>query len=228
MRPTPFVLALLLLWAGPGQAAGLPPIDASLILPPPPAAGSPRAKAEVDELRHDQAISTKKALAAAASDATHEDGSVYSQVLGPEFDLAKLPATKAMLAGVHQAEEDTTEIPKTFFHRPRPWIVDPSIKTCVPHKPGPAANSYPSGHATGGYAQAEVLAALDPDKAQALLARASVFAENRLVCGFHFRSDIVAGQALGSVMAQRLMTDPAFQTKMAAARNELLTAHIIP
>ncbi len=39
-----------------------------------------------------------------------------------------------------------------------------------------------------------VLAAVMPDKAQIILARASEFGEHRLVCGVHFRSDIVAGQ----------------------------------
>jgi acid phosphatase (class A) len=67
-----------------------------------------------------------------------------------------------------------------------------------------------------------------PDKAQALLARASRFAENRLICGYHFRSDIVAGQELGTVMAITLMAEPDFQARMNAARTELQGVHIIP
>ena len=90
----------------------------------------------------------------------------------------------------------------------RPSIVDASIKTCTTHKPGPAANSYPSGHSTVGFAMAEVMASLMPDKAGAILARASVFAENRLLCGYHFRSDIVAGQQFGTILALELMRDP--------------------
>jgi acid phosphatase (class A) len=141
--------------------------------------------------------------------------------------MEKLPATRAMLTAVSEAEDEATKEPKAFFHRDRPWILDSAIQTCTAHKPGPAANSYPSGHSTVGFAMAEVMAALVPDKAQPLLARASVFAENRLVCGYHFRSDIVAGQELGTVLALQLMADPAFQAKMAAARRELQAAKIV-
>ena len=197
-------------------------------LPPPPVAGSPKAVAELDELKRIQAAATPAQRDAAAYDDKHEDGSIFTVVLGPGFDPEKLPATRQMLADVGKAEDETTKAPKAFFHRDRPWIVDVTIQTCTTHKPGPAANSYPSGHSTVGFAMAEVLAALMPDKAQPLLARASLFAENRLICGYHFRSDIVAGQAFGTLLALHLTQDPKFQQEMAAARTELHAAHLIP
>lgn len=219
-------LAAVLCASGAVWAQDLPPPEQ--FLPPPPAAGSARAQAELEELHHLQTTSTPDALAAAAYDDTHEDGTIFVAVLGPAFDLAKLPATQRLLADVGKAEDVGTKGPKAFFHRDRPWIVDPAIKTCTPHKPGPAANSYPSGHATVGFAMAEVMAVLIPEKAQPLLARATSFAENRLVCGYHFRSDIVAGQQLGTVVALHLTQDPKFQQEMAAARTELRAAHVIP
>jgi len=215
--------ALILSGAANAQPAA---IDASRLLPPPPAIGSAKALAELEEVRHLQATSSRDALAAAAYDDLHEDGTIFAAILGPNFDMAKLPATAAMLETVGKAESDATKAPKAFFHRDRPWLVDAAIKTCTPHKPGPAANAYPSGHATVGFAMAEVMANLVPDRAQPLLARATVFAENRLVCGYHFRSDIVAGQTLGTVLGLRLMADPAFQAQMAAARMELQAAHV--
>ena len=69
-----------------------------------------------------------------------------------------------------------------------------------------------------------VLASLIPEKSQAILARASEYAEHRLVCGVHFRSDIVAGQQFGTVLALRLMQNPQFQTQMNLARTELSAA----
>lgn len=218
-------LAALLLWSGAGLAAPILP-GAQNILPPPPAAGSPRALAELDELHHLQAAATPESLAAAAYDDKHEDGTIFVGVLGTAFDMDKLPATKALLQAVGEAEDEATKEPKAFFHRDRPWLVDPAIQTCTPHKLGPAANSYPSGHSTVGFAMAQVLAALMPDKANAILARATLFAENRLVCGYHFRSDIVAGQELGTVLALKLMAQPDFQTRMAASRRELQAAHL--
>jgi acid phosphatase (class A) len=89
-------------------------------------------------------------------------------------------------------------------------------------------NSYPSGHATMGYAAAAVLANLMPGNAQVILARASDYAESRLYCGVHYRDDITAGQVLGNVLVQKLMTKPAFQAELEAARAELTAAHIAP
>jgi acid phosphatase (class A) len=71
-----------------------------------------------------------------------------------------------------------------------------------------------------------VLASLMPDKAQAILTRASQFAENRLVCGVHFRSDIVAGQTLGTVIAVDLMQNADFRKEYDAAAAELSAAHL--
>jgi acid phosphatase (class A) len=212
-------------WA---QALDAPTLDASRLLPPPPPKGSTRAVAELEELRHLQAISTPEQLKAAAYDDGHEDGTIFVAVLGPDFDLAKLPATEHLIDTLKTAETEVSNPAKAFFHRDRPWIVDPAIKTCTTHKTGPATNSYPSGHATIGFAMADVLAALMPTKAQAILARADLFAENRLICGYHFRSDIVAGQEMGTVLALSLMQTPAFQTEMAAARTELHAANLIP
>ena len=44
----------------------------------------------------------------------------------------------------------------------------------------------------------------------------------------HFRSDIVAGQQFGTIMAIRLMQNPKFAADMKAARAELKTAHLAP
>jgi acid phosphatase (class A) len=221
---------LVLALAAPLTARAADPAipQAERLLPPPPMPDSARAKAELEEVQRLTTTSTPQQLADAAYDDGHEDGTIFKEVLGPGFEMDKLPATKAMLSFVGEAESDTTKGPKAFFHRDRPWIVDTAIKTCTPHKPGPAANSYPSGHSTVGFAMAQVLASMVPDKAQALLARASSFAENRLVCGYHFRSDIVAGQELGTVMAIKLMAQPDFQARMNAARTELQGVHIIP
>ena len=122
-------------------------------------------------------------------------------------------------------EEIESKAAKSFFHRDRPWIVDGSIKTCVPVKPGPAATSYPSGHTSLGFAMGVVLASLVPEKSQAILARASEFGEHRLVCGMHFRSDVVAGQEFGTALALTLMQNPEFKGAMEAARSELRAAH---
>ena len=72
-----------------------------------------------------------------------------------------------------------------------------------------------------GYAMAVVLAALMPEKGQAIMARAAVYAENRLVCSAHFRRDIVAGQTLGTAVAVMLLHNAKFRVEFGAAEAEL-------
>jgi acid phosphatase (class A) len=202
--------------------------DPQNYLPPPPADGSPRALAEVAELKHYQADATPAMRAAAASDDAHEDGTIFGVALGSAWDLTKLPATDKLVREIIASEGAFSNIAKKEFHRNRPWLVDAAIQTCVPHKPSEDHASYPSGHATIGYGMGIVLANLMPGHAQAILGRSAGFAENRMVCGFHFRSDIVAGQQLGTILAIRLMQNPQFQSDMAAARTELQAAHLAP
>jgi acid phosphatase (class A) len=226
-----FVAAFALLFAifltGTAHAALLDPaeIDASRLLPPPPMAGSAAAKAEIAELHAIASASTPELLDKARRDDGDEKPDLFNAALG--FDVTALPATNKILTEIAQEEDTDSKPAKAYFHRDRPWIVDPAIKTCVPVKPGPAATSYPSGHTSLGFAMGVVLASLVPEKAQIVLARASEFAEHRLVCGMHFRSDIVAGQEFGTVVALRLMQKPGFKAEMETARTELRAAHYI-
>ncbi len=66
-----------------------------------------------------------------------------------------------------------------------------------------------------------MLAALIPDKSQIILARAADYAHNRMVCGFHYRSDTVGGQVFGTALAVKLMSNPAFKVDFDAAAAEM-------
>lgn len=218
-------LFITLCLAGPADALLLTPAesDAARLLPPPPKPGSPVANAEVAELHAIAVRSAPDMVAAAARDAMDQKPDMFNDALG--FDAMALPATARLLTAVFEEQAAAGKPAKAFFHRDRPWIVDPTIRTCTKQPPGPAANTYPSGHSTTAFSLGVVLAALMPQKAQIILARAAQAAENRLICGMHFRSDIVAGQQFGTALALRLMEKPAFKAQMAAARAELRAAH---
>jgi len=223
MKRVLIVCSLLLGICGSAQAGLLDPAayDPSRYLPPPPAAGSVDNTAEFDELKAIAARSTPAEVAQAAHDARDEKADLFNSAVG--FDLLALPETSKLLAMVGEEEDADTKVAKTYFHRIRPYAADPSIKTCESVKPGKAANanSYPSGHATLAFSTGVVLAALLPSKSQAILARASEYAEHRLVCGVHFRSDIVGGQEFGTILAIKLMENPQFKAQMAKAQAEL-------
>lgn len=214
--------------ADPGFLPRSQQYDPARFLPPPPAEGSPQALREMAELKQIMAQATPEQVAAARFDSDNENGTIFAAVLGPSWDLSKLPATAKLLDDVTNSEGNFSDVAKAEFHRKRPWMVDSSIQTCAPHKPSQDLASYPSGHATVGYGMGIVLAAVMPGHAQAILGRSKQFAENRLVCGFHFRSDIVAGQQFATIFALRLMENPQFQKDMGAAQVELRAAHLAP
>lgn len=213
-----FVLAAL-----PASAAILDAseIDASRYLPPPPAQASARTKAELKELQLYAATTSEERKAAAAKDAKDETSDIFNEAIG--FDIATAPHTQKLLQLVADEEEADIKAAKAYFQRLRPYAVIPTLHTCTPTKPGKAANanSYPSGHASRAFAMGVVLAQLMPGKAQAILARSSDYAENRLICGVHYRSDIVAGQQFGTIIALKLMGNRSFQQEMTAASLEL-------
>jgi len=199
-------------------------IDPIRLLPPPPADGSDRQKAELAELRHYQDTRTGGQLDQALWDDEHENASLFIAVLGPKFDLATLPQTARLIAVVENDEGIAASAAKKAFHRHRPWIFDDTLVGCPRGTAKDPLSSYPSGHGTIGYADGVVLAALMPDHAADIMARAAEFAESRLICGVHFRSDIIASEALGTSVGVMLLKSPALQDQIAAARAELKAA----
>ena len=201
-------------------------LDPALILPPPPRDDDPVAVEGRAELHRLVAARTPERLAQAKHDDEVEDVTSIADVLGPPFDLKRFPATAQLFADLRKEDSVAAKRAKALFERERPFLNDKALDVCDDGHD--RKNSYPSGHATMGYAAAAVLANLIPGNAQVILARAADYAESRLYCGVHYRADIEAGHVLGAVLVDRLMTKPAFQAEVEAARAELTAAHIAP
>ena len=84
----------------------------------------------------------------------------------------------------------------------RPFQLDPEIK---PLFPTPNHPSYPAAHGCSSTAEAVILGYLFPRDAAALAALAEEAAESRVWAGIHYRSDIVAGKALGRAVAEKVI-----------------------
>jgi acid phosphatase (class A) len=201
-------------------------IDPATLLPPPPKDDAQAAVEGRAELHRIAAVRTAERLERAKHDDEVEDVRSIADVFGPAFSLERFPATARLFADLRNEDSVAAKQAKTFFKRERPFLNDKALDVCDDGHD--RQNSYPSGHATMGYSAAAVLANLMPGNAQVILARASDYAESRLYCGVHYRADIDAGQVLGNVLVQKLMTKPAFQAELEAARAELTAAHIAP
>jgi len=84
----------------------------------------------------------------------------------------------------------------------RPFQLDPDVK---PLFPTPNHPSYPAAHACLSTATAAILGYLFPRDAAALAALADEASESRVWAGIHYRSDIVAGAALGRAVADKVI-----------------------
>ena len=67
-----------------------------------------------------------------------------------------------------------------------------------------------------------------PEKRDALFARASIFAESRIIAGVHYPSDVEAGWISGTVISAALIRQPRFESDFAAATAELRDALGLP
>src|SRR5579883_873933 len=175
-------------------------LDLRRILPPPPSAGSPRERAELDELLRIQAERTSS-----------------------EADLARRDVARTVALFRHLSVDETAVLlpAKRAFARPRPFTVEPRL---APVTERPASGSYPSGHSLWAYTTALVLADMVPERRAQLLARADEYAHNRNVAGVHYPSDVEAGKLAGTALAALLFACPAFEREEAAARKELRDA----
>lgn len=199
-------------------------VDATKLLPPPPADGSKQTAWSFKELMHLQKTRTKAELEQAKTDSKDKSAHMFANVLGPDFDLEKLPQTASLFKDVRAEEDEAAKSAKVFFKRNRPWIHHPDLNSCS--KSSGPQTSYPSGHSTMAYSMGVILAHLIPEKSQIIMARSASYAEGRLICGQHYRRDIMAGEAFGTAIGIQLMANPAFEKKMEAAKAELVAAHL--
>ena len=148
----------------------------------------------------------------------------FACVLGTRVDQARVPAVINLLERARLDLARATRLPKVHYRRARPFVGN-DAPICVQRTPALAESfSYPSGHATQGWAYALIMAALVPSRATAILARGRAYGESRVVCGVHWLSDVVAGRINGSAVFAALVGDAGFRADLDTARAELRAA----
>jgi membrane-associated phospholipid phosphatase len=179
--------------------------------PPPPAHDSPAMAAEMHEVRSVARTPKTDADAffwehAAGGARSYQFWSALMSTKLLEYrldDNAPRAARAYALAQVafHDAAVACWDA-KYAYWAIRPTQLDPGFR---PLFTTPRHPSYPSGHSCFSGAAAAVLSHLFPREAAAFEALASESSESRLWAGIHFRSDLVAGRALGRAVAERVI-----------------------
>jgi acid phosphatase (class A) len=199
-------------------------VEPVMILPKPFAPGSDGENAELAELHRIIASASAARMAQAKWDDAHEDPALFDDVLGVKLEV--MPATWALLSEVQEEGEVAADVSKNYFDRARPWATDSTLANCDAGKNANPRRSYPSGHSTLSYSVGFVLARLVPEKADVILSRAADYAMSRQICGVHYPSDTEASHVLATIIGTKLLANPSFVAKMAAARSELRAAHL--
>jgi acid phosphatase (class A) len=190
------------------------------LLPPPPAKESVQTQAELAEIHEIEKTRTAERVKIAQEDQTETVFAVIRGDLGADFAEAKLPKTADFFKKLIAEEGLVVDPAKDVWARPRPAVADATVKVCV--KPS-TSGSYPSGHSTVAYMTALVLSDMLPERRAAIFEDAARFAESRIICGVHYRSDTVASRTAAAVIVMQARSNPAFQKEFNAAKAEVRT-----
>ena len=195
--------------------------DSLALLPPPPAAGS--AALALDEDVSQRSLALRQTLRGVL--ATEDADLAFPHVAGTFSCALNAPITEQDTPHLYRLLErslvdaiHSTDSAKTHYLRARPYLVN-NVPPCAPTG---SIGSYPSGHATTGWAWALIVSEIAPERVDAILARGRAFGQSRLICNAHWQSDVLEGRFMGASTVARLHADPGFRADVEAARAEVL------
>ncbi len=226
MRVVRIATLLGLLLAAPAFAVEPPyltakQLDLTIMLPPPPAKGSALEAAELAEVVAAQKAASPARIALAAKDAEEDVFTMFTATLGEAFVADNVPVARVFFARVGDSEDETVDPAKKVFGRVRPWMTSGEVKVLGPST---KSGSWPSGHTTRVTMEAIVLAAMVPEKKDAIWARAAEYAQSRVIIGMHYPLDLEAGRRAGTAMAAVMFADAAFRADFDKAKADVRRA----
>lgn len=198
---------------------------AAAFLPSFPVSGSWQDLNDKKQLLQIHALATPARREQAAEDAQlgqPDAPKVFECALGKKIDPQRAPVLATMLARIVMDVETVQKSLKVDGQtRIRPYV-DLKFQPCVDGQLLAKTSSYPSGHAAIGWAWALILSELQPNLADVLLHRGYDYGESRLVCGFHYPTDVAAGRLVGSVVFSALQTNSLYKNEAIIAKREIL------
>ncbi|ANS40529.1 acid phosphatase [Serratia inhibens] len=200
-------------------------IDSLALLPPPPAMDSIdflNDKAQYDAGK----IVRNTARGKQAYDDAHVAGdgvaAAFSNAFGVEITQQKTPELYRLVMKMREDAGDlATRSAKNHYMRIRPFAFY-NESTCRPDEESSLSKngSYPSGHTTIGWATALVLAEINPARQGEILQRGYDMGQSRVICGYHWQSDVTAARMVASAIVARLHAEPTFAAQLQKAKDE--------
>lgn len=146
----------------------------------------------------------------------------FSEAFGININPQDTPEIYKLIVGMREDAGDlATRAAKDYYNRQRPFSFYGEM-TCNPEQQEELSTngSYPSGHTSIGWATALILSEINPDRINDILQRGYQMGESRVICGYHFQSDVDAGRITGAGVVARLHADPGFNAQLEKAKKE--------
>lgn len=146
----------------------------------------------------------------------------FSEAFGIDITQDGTPEIYTLVVGMREDAGDlATRDAKNYYNRTRPYAYYEE-DTCNPEQQAELSTngSYPSGHTSIGWATALVLAEINPDRQDEILDRGFEMGESRVICGYHFQSDVDAGRLTAAGAVARLHADEGFSKQLDKAKKE--------
>ena len=123
--------------------------------------------------------------------------------------------------GVPDAGDLSTRAAKNYYMRTRPYAYYKEM-TCNPKDQEKLSTngSYPSGHTAIGWATALVLSEINTERQNEILIRGFEIGQSRVICGYHWQSDVDAARIVASAVVARLHADKQFAKQVKKAKKE--------
>jgi len=196
------------------------------ILPSPPEEDSADFEADKERYEWGKAQRNKPRGRQAFDDARLDGDGItkaFSSAFGFEISKSNTPQIEKLIRNMREDAGDlATRHAKNYYMRVRPFVLF-NEDTCNPEQQKELSTngSYPSGHTSIGWATALVLAEINPERKDKILKRGFEIGESRVICGYHYQSDVNAGRTVASAVVSRLHTNDAFIAQLKKAKKEV-------
>lgn len=148
---------------------------------------------------------------------------VFSEALDINLSYETTPEIVQLAERATNDAHKANSVVKKHYQRVRPFaqFKEPSLKPETDEEEA-GTFSYPSGHSSRGWMYALVLASVAPECAEDLFFRAHAYANNRVICGHHWKSDTDASLMLAAGIFATVVSTDEYRAQLAKAREEYL------
>lgn len=196
------------------------------LIPAPPAEGTPLFKNDVKvykETRKYRGSERWEEAAVTASLAPEIMTAFFNPVMSKEISKDSTPWTYYVISRcIGDAIDGGTRPLKNHYKRTRPFVYFKE-RTCSTKEDDDKhvnSGSFPSGHTAYGQLLAFILAEIDPTHQTDIIRKGLEYGDNRVICGFHWQSDVDTSRKIAGFVNARLHADKDFMEALTKAKAE--------